>query len=128
MLDHDTPRLFGAAREITAELKRLRADVLCCHGYKADLLGRIAARRAGIPAVAISRGWTGESLKVRLYEWLDRINLRWMDRVVCVSEGQAEKVRRAGVEPDRARVIRNAIDMMRFADADPRYRQQLQAF
>jgi len=127
-LDHDTPRLVRAAREITDELTRLRAHILCCHGYKADLLGRIAARRVGIPAVAVSRGWTGESLKVRLYEWLDRINLRWMDRVVCVSEGQAEKVRRAGVATDRVVVIRNAIDPTRFADITPRYRQQLQSF
>ena len=41
-LDHDTPHLFGAAREISAELTRRRADLLCCHGYKADLVGRIA--------------------------------------------------------------------------------------
>src|SRR6266542_1794313 len=127
MLDHDTPRLFGAAREITAELTRLRADVLCCHGYKADLVGRIAARRAGIPAVAVSRGWTGENLKVRLYEWLDRVNLRWMDRIVCVSEGQAEKVRRL-VTPNRVEVIRNAIDTTRFADVDHGYRQRLHSF
>src|SRR5262249_58194846 len=31
----------------------LRADLLCCHGYKADLIGRIAARRTGIPAIAV---------------------------------------------------------------------------
>src|SRR5437764_5811221 len=127
MLNHDTPRLLGAARETTAELTRLRANVLCCQGYKADLVGRIAARRAGIPAVAVSRGWTGETLKVRLYEWLDRVNLRWMDRVVCVSEGQAAKVRRA-VSPERVEVIRNAIDATRFAEIDPRYRQRLQTF
>jgi glycosyltransferase involved in cell wall biosynthesis len=127
VLDHDTPRLLGAAGEITAELTRLRADVLCCHGYKADLVGRLAARRRGIPAVAVSRGWTGENLKVRLYEWLDRVHLRWMDRVVCVSEGQAAKVRRT-VASERVEVIRNAIDTMRFAEVDPRYRQRLQTF
>ncbi|MBI1914224.1 MAG: glycosyltransferase [Planctomycetes bacterium] len=127
MLAHDTPRLLGAAREITAELTRLRAGVLCCHGYKADLVGRIAARRAGIPAVAVSRGWTAENLKVRLYEWLDRVNLRWMDRVVCVSQGQAAKVCRA-VSPERVEVIRNAIDTKRFADIDRRCRQRLQSF
>lgn len=124
-LSHDTPRLAAAVREIAANLDAVGADVLCCHGYKANLLGRIAARRAGIPAVAVARGWTGESFKVRLYERLDRFHLRWMNHVVCVSEAQAAKVRRAGVRPERMSVIYNAIDPMRFHEPDPRYRAKL---
>src|SRR5207244_214292 len=88
-LRHDTPRLHRAARELAERLLDGGTDVLCCHGYKANLIGRLAARRTGIPAVAVSRGWTGESLRVRLYEMLDRWHLRWMDRVVCVSHAQA---------------------------------------
>lgn len=124
-LSHDTPRLAAAAREIAANLDAVGADVLCCHGYKANLLGRIAARRAGIPVIAVARGWTAESFKVRLYERLDRFHLRWMDHVVCVSEAQAAKVRRAGVRPERMSVIYNAIDPTRFHEPDPRYRAKL---
>jgi glycosyltransferase involved in cell wall biosynthesis len=124
-LRHDTPYLGAAVRELTGGLARLRADVLCCHGYKADLLGRLAARRARIPVVAIARGWTGENLKVRLYEAADRLALRWMDRVVCVSAGQADRVRRAGVPAGRVVVIRNAIRPARFATPQPEYRQTL---
>jgi glycosyltransferase involved in cell wall biosynthesis len=120
-LNRDTPWLRAAVRELACLLDRLGVDVLCCHGYKADLIGRVAARRHGIPVVAVSRGWTAQNLKVRLYEALDRINLRWMDRVICVSEGQARKVRRAGVDPARVTVIRNSIDVARFADPDLRY-------
>src|SRR5262249_31417257 len=68
-----TPRLRAALKELRGELARLGAGVLCCHGYKADVLGRLAARRLGIPVVAVSRGWTAETWKVRLYEALDRI-------------------------------------------------------
>src|SRR5437899_1990442 len=60
-LDNDTPRFRRAIAEVAGHLHRTGADVLCCHGYKSNLLGRAAARRAGIPAVAVSRGWTGES-------------------------------------------------------------------
>lgn len=125
-LANDTPHLRRALRELIERLRQERADVLCCHGYKANLLGRIAARRRGIPVVAVSRGWTGENLRVRLYERLDRWNLRWMDRVVCVSEGQAVKVRRAGVPADRVIVIRNAVQAERFARPDPARRQSLE--
>jgi glycosyltransferase involved in cell wall biosynthesis len=124
-LRHDTPHVFKAIREVAALLREVQADVLCCHGYKADLLGRVAARRCRIPVVAVSRGWTGENLKIRLYEWLDRLCLRWADWVVCVSGGQAEKVLRAGVSPRRVVVIRNAIQGDRFTRPDPVYRERL---
>jgi len=124
-LNYDTPRLWSAVREIAGHLERLDADVLCCHGYKADMLGRMAARRQKIPVVAVARGWTAENLKVRLYERLDRFHLRWMDQVVCVSEAQAARVRRAGVRPERIRVIYNAIDPTRFHEPEPRYRAKL---
>lgn len=124
-LRYDTPRLWAAVAEIVEQLEHLETDVLCCHGYKANLLGRLAARRRNIPAVAIARGWTGESFKVRWYERLDRFHLRWMDHVVCVSEAQAVKVRRAGVRPERMSVIYNAIDPARFREPDARYRAKL---
>ena len=127
-LVNDTPRLLAATREITEHLRRVGADVLLCHGYKADLLGRRAARAAGIPAVAVSRGWTGESWKVRLYERLDRWHLRYLDRVVCVSAAQAEKARRAGVRPEKIAVIHNSIDPERFTDPDPRFQAKVNRY
>ncbi len=127
-LTYDTPRLWSAVGEIAGHLDRVGADVLCCHGYKANLLGRMAARRQKIPVVAVARGWTAENVKVRLYERLDRFHLRWMDHVVCVSEAQAARVRRAGVRPDRIRVITNAIDPSRFHAADARYRAKLMRY
>jgi glycosyltransferase involved in cell wall biosynthesis len=127
-IEHDTPWLRAATRDLTNHLERLAPDMLFCHGYKADLLGRMAARRRGIPAVAVSRGWTHESWKVRLYEALDRWHLRRMDRVVAVSEGQAEKVRGCRVDPQRVRVIHNAVDPERFADPDPEYRTKLMRY
>jgi glycosyltransferase involved in cell wall biosynthesis len=48
-----------------------------------------------------------------------------MDQVVCVSEAQAARVRRAGVRPERIRVICNAIDPTRFHESDARYRAKL---
>jgi glycosyltransferase involved in cell wall biosynthesis len=126
VLEHDTPRLGRALLESMEKLREQQADVLLCHGYKANLLGRIAARRCGIPTVAVSRGWTGESLRVRLYEQLDRWNLRWMDRVVCVSEGQAARVRHAGVREERLAVIRNAVRADRFPHPHPAQRALLE--
>src|SRR5262249_5009598 len=106
-LTHDPPHLWAAVKALEDPLRRRKADVLCCHGYKANLLGCIAARRARTPVVAVSRGWTGETLKVRLYEALERFTYRFMDRVVCVSEGQAVRVRQLGIAEERLTVIPN---------------------
>jgi glycosyltransferase involved in cell wall biosynthesis len=124
-LCYDTPRLFSAARELRRSLEQIGAGVLCCHGYKADLLGRLAARAAGIPVVAVSHGWTGENPKVRLYERLDRFCLRRMDVLVGVSHAQVDKIRRAGVREDRSVVIHDAIRADRFEMTDPRDRELL---
>jgi glycosyltransferase involved in cell wall biosynthesis len=78
-----------------------------------------------VPVVSVSRGWTGESLKVSCYEAVDRVHLRFMDRVVCVSSGQAQRVRQAGVPPERVRVIRNAARLRAFAGPEPAARDRL---
>ncbi|MCZ2343983.1 MAG: glycosyltransferase [Bacteroidales bacterium] len=124
-LHHDTPHLRSALRELTQLLRQHAIDAVLCHGYKANLLGRIAARRLGIPAVAVSRGWTGENRKVRVYEALDRRHLRFMDHVVAVSEGQAAKVRRCRVPERKLTVIRNSARLAAFTQPDPTYRERL---
>lgn len=124
-LRNDTPRLMAACREVADLIKQRKINVLFCHGYKAGLVGWFAARKAGIPVIAVSRGWTAENWKVRLYERLDRFMLRRMYRVVCVSRAQADKVRAAGVKPERIEVIYNAIDAERFLKVDPANRARL---
>jgi len=127
-LRHDFPHLWAAVGEIVEQLRQLRADVVCCNGYKADIIGLLAARKVGVPAVSISHGWTAANLRARLYESLDRYSLRWMDAVVGVSACQAERVRRAGVKPERIHVIRNAVDVSPFDRPDPSYRDLLNGF
>ena len=124
-LKYDTPQWFAAWREIVQLLKCSKADILCCHGYKAGLLGLLAGRRLGLSVVAVSRGWTAESVRVRIYEALDRAVLRWMDRVVCVSKQQARRVRQAGVSRQKATVIENAVQTQRFAQRQDAYGDDL---
>lgn len=126
-LTGDTPNFRAMVAELAGRIRELEVGVLCCHGYKADFVGLLAARKAGIPVIAMSHGWTAETWKVRAYEALDRFALRRMDRVVCVSEGQASKVRRAGVRAERVAVVRNAVQAERFDRTDPADRRVLDA-
>ena len=102
---------LGTIRQLARIIRERKVDLLVTHGYKPNLLGRIASWIERIPTVAVSRGWTYESRRVRFYEFLDRIFLRLADAVVAVSEGQRQKILASGVRPDKVRVIHNAIDL-----------------
>ncbi|MGL4551224.1 MAG: glycosyltransferase family 4 protein, partial [Gemmataceae bacterium] len=104
------PWVAPAVREVADQLRRLRADVVVTSGYKPDLIGWRAARAARVPVVGIAHGWTGATVKVRLYEMVDAWAMSWLDAVVCVSQATAERVRRAGVPAAKVAVIRNALD------------------
>jgi glycosyltransferase involved in cell wall biosynthesis len=125
-LNSDTPHLLAALRELAATVQSVDGSLLLCNGYKADILGLAAGRRLGIPVVSVAHGWTGESLRVRIYEAIDRRVLRWMDKVVCVSGAQAAKVGRNRVPPGKMAVIRNAIRAEQFPQPDPAFRVALE--
>ncbi|MBI1831530.1 MAG: glycosyltransferase [Planctomycetes bacterium] len=128
LLAYNTPRYFACVGEVAEELQRTKADLLCCSGYKPDLVGWRAARRAGIPVVSISHGWTAATWKVRVYEALDRCAICWMDAVVCVSKAQADKVRAAGVAEANITVIQNAIGDEAFVEPAPADRAEMMSW
>lgn len=86
-------------------------DIICTHGYKPNVLGYLASKFCGIRTIAISRGWTWESPKIRFYEAIDRFFLRFVDHIVAVSAGQREKILVCGVAPEKVTVIHNAINI-----------------
>jgi glycosyltransferase involved in cell wall biosynthesis len=127
-LRRNFPRVFQAVKEVAEHLRRCRADVLCCNGYKPDLIGWLAARQTGVPVASIAHGWTAATWRVRFNELLDRLVMRRMDGVVSVSAAQAAKVRRAGVPSNCVHVIRNAVETTPFDRPDPAYRVKLRKF
>jgi glycosyltransferase involved in cell wall biosynthesis len=108
-------RVEVPTRAYATELRRLRAaidsagpDVVHTHGYRADLLGGLAARRRGVPWVSTTHGFTGGDLKNRLYEWLQVRALRRADAVIAVSDPIRNRLRDAGIAVDRIHLLPNA--------------------
>jgi len=125
LLARNTPRLFACVTEVAAYLRSVRADLLCCSGYKPDIVGWPAARRVGIPVMGVAHGWTAVTRKVRVYEAVDRWVLSRMDAVACVSRDQADRARRAGVPGSKIVVIANAIGEEAFVNPDPAVRAEI---
>lgn len=78
--------------ELARTLREKNISILCTHGYKANLLGWAATLFIRCPQIAFARGWTAENWRIKLYERLDRLVLRWIDWVVCVSRPLADEV------------------------------------
>lgn len=84
-------------------------SVVVGHDYRADYFALELRRRLDLAAFSFSRGWTRNSLRVRLYEWLDIRFLRLMDGVVAVSQAKFDELRRKKIEPARLIHIPNSI-------------------
>jgi glycosyltransferase involved in cell wall biosynthesis len=120
------PLDWGAVRELTSLLRDHGMDLLCAHGDKQHLLGLIAARRAGMPILGLVRGWTGATLRVKLYDWLDRRLLRRMDALMTVSHAQARRLVGMGIAAERVAVVHNAVDVERLnREGGPSARDEL---
>src|ERR1700722_18103426 len=101
----------AALQALQQTLRARQIEVLCTHGYKADILGIVAGHRSGVRVACFLRGWTGENLKVKLYEAADRFALRFADRAVCLSPAQAKKIGAQSVLRNKIRIVSNAIDI-----------------
>lgn len=103
----------GPRLDLIAELARVleaRPGVLLCtHGFKANVVGYFAARRTNTRHIAFLRGQTAETLRVILYEVMERYVLSRVPNVVCVSRKQAEEVARLRRRRSQPVVVPNAM-------------------
>lgn len=104
--------------QLTFALRRLRPALLQTFLFHGNLIGRIAARLAGIPVVV-----SGIRVAERRSPWYGRLD-RWtnglVDHNVCVSQGVAEfSIRETGLKPGKITVIPNGVDFEAFANAIP---------
>ncbi len=113
---------LGAFLELLRVLRRLRPHVVHTHLAKAGLLGRIAARLAGVPVVVhtfhgnVLRGYFG-GVTSRVFLLLERFAARLSTRIVAISPRVADELRMLGVADERRLVvIPLGLDLQPFLD------------
>ncbi len=81
-------------RALAKSWRDWRPDVVQTFLFHANILGRVAARRAGVPHIV--SGIRVAERRGRWRLWLDRSTDRWVERHVCVSQAVAEFSRTVG--------------------------------
>jgi glycosyltransferase involved in cell wall biosynthesis len=94
-------------------VRRSGFDILHAHGYKSDIYGLCAAMITGRKAVSTPHGWSRmeKGWKIKMYESVDRVCLRFMDCACPLSPELREDLRRCGVKEDKNVYIRNGVDL-----------------
>lgn len=103
-----------AIRECHALLRELRPDLLHAHTSKAGIVGRAAARLAGVPSVFTAHTWCfaeGTSWKWKLIGTpLEKLAAAWSGRIINVSDAnRALAIKRSVGRADRHVTIHNGI-------------------
>jgi glycosyltransferase involved in cell wall biosynthesis len=95
---------WRARADLRTLLRELKPDVVHTHSSKAGVLGRVAARDAGVPIVlhtihGLSFNRTQPWPVRRLYCGLERYCARFTDRIITVADAMAAQAVSAGVAP-----------------------------
>ena len=99
-------------------LKAKKFDVVQTWIYAADTYGRVAARRAKVPAVVTSE-MAVDLWKGRTELAVDRFLARWTDKVVGNSNAVVEFYRKVGIPPEKLAMIPSGIADDEPPDVDP---------
>ncbi|HOZ48023.1 MAG TPA: glycosyltransferase [Candidatus Hydrogenedentes bacterium] len=112
-----------ALRRLTRLFQSRQYDIVHTHTSKAGFLGRLAAERAGVPAVVhtphgnIFHGYFPKPV-TRAFVWMERHAARRTDRIIeLTSGGVREHLDEDIGQPDQFRVIFSGIDFGPFDEA-----------
>ncbi len=112
-----------ALAELVATIRAWVPDIVHTHSSKAGVLGRAAARLAGVPVVIHSIHGFGfgphQAAPVRrAFELAERAAARWTTQFIAVSGENIEDGVRMGLFPrERVRLIRSGVDLDAFRGA-----------
>ena len=103
---------YSVVGQLVDVIRQRDIQVLHTHGYKSDIIGLLAAKRAGIRCVSTPHGYpSGVGLKLAAFIRIGTFLLRYFDAVAPLSEELCADMERFGVPDSITRFIRNGVDL-----------------
>jgi glycosyltransferase involved in cell wall biosynthesis len=94
--------------------RRERVTIWHGHDYKSNALGLLLRRFWPMRLVTTVHGWVQYTARTPLYYTLDRLCLRFYEKVLCVSEDLYRMCRGSGVPAGRCELVENGIDLTEY--------------
>ena len=103
---------ISAVNQMAALIKQQNIHIVHTHGYKSDIIGVLAARKAGVPCVVTPHGFeNAKDLKLRLFIWLGCQAMKYATKVVPLSQQLLNDVLTMGVAKNKSLYIQNGVDL-----------------
>jgi glycosyltransferase involved in cell wall biosynthesis len=103
---------LSAITKMAALIKQQNIHIVHTHGYKSDIIGVLAARKAGIPCVVTPHGFeNAKDFKLRTFIWLGCQAMKYATKVVPLSQQLVRDCKRMGVKDQKIVYIQNGVDL-----------------
>lgn len=102
------PSAITSLRKI---IDQYEVKLVVAHDYRADIISYFAIRGINIPLIAVAHGWTSQNFKVKIFEYVEKIALRYMDKVIAVSNCKYRELLRIGLSPGKVEKIENCVEV-----------------
>ena len=87
-------------------------DAVHTHGYKSDVLGVLAAKKAGVPVIVTPHGFeNAKDIKLRLFIWLGCQAMKFADHVVPLSPQLVKDCKQYAIKEPQLVYIQNGVDL-----------------
>lgn len=115
-IEEGKSRNFGKIHSYIKNIRAVRrlilehqVDLVHTHGYKADVIGYLAAKMTGRKIVTTQHGYIENSTQATFYRRLAIATAKRMDLVIAVSDAMRNRLMKYGVPAEKVVTIRNAI-------------------
>lgn len=108
LLDHKT--ISSLRRQIIDD----GFDIIHCHDYKSDIYGLLASAGLKVKRITTNHLWTGDTLSLRVYEFVDGMISNFFDRVIAVSPRIQDEASRFCFNKKKVSLIPNGIHTDQF--------------
>ena len=117
--------LLRTGKRILAMIRHDGYQVIHCHGARANMMGMLLRKKAGVPVISTIHSdyrldYLGRPMAALTYGNINKIALRRFDAWVGVSAGMTDLLISRGFDPQRVYTLYNGVDFSRRPEIVPR--------
>ncbi len=93
-------------------------DIIHSHNYKSNFYSFLATLNTKVKRVATCHNWLGQNLKMKFYEFVDKLLLRKFVSIIAVSQSLKNELIKSGMQEGKINVVHNGIEIEKFIISD----------